>query len=252
MSFLSNLLKSTDLLATNVFSWNVDFLVECMSQNGNAVFRDKVLETRVSPRRCWIVLALTGVYSGVMFDFLQVCPFTGIGFSTMFDFCKCVSFHRLLGCPLQCLTFTSVSFHWVLGCPRRLPLAFVTRQMEPLVERDPIQEHPVLSIVRSIGTPLEESSTIVQGLKSQGRTLSKNVFYMFYKVIHFPHNWLCPTNYMLHNFQTIFAWRSFYCWSTAFASAPANSYFHSYACRKTLLNHQCVLWWFVFPNFWGY
>ena len=115
MSFLSNLLKSTDLLATNVFSWNVDFLVECMSQNGNAVFRDKVLETRVSPRRCWIVLALTGVYSGVMFDFLQVCPFTGIGFSTMFDFCKCVSFHRLLGCPLQCLTFTSVSFHWYWG-----------------------------------------------------------------------------------------------------------------------------------------
>ena len=143
--------------------------------------------------------------------------------SAMFDFHKWVSFHWVLWCPLQCLTFTSVSFHWVLGCPRRLPLAFVTRQMEPLVERDPIQEHPVQSIVRSIGTPFEESGTIVQGWKSQGITLSKNVFNMFHKVIHFPHDWLCPTNYMLRNLQTIIAGRSFYCWLTAFASAPANS-----------------------------
>ena len=103
-----------------------------------------------------------------MLDFLQVCPFTGIGFSTMLDFCKCVSIHWVLGyplqcltftsvcilsmvlmCPLLCLTFTSVSFHWVLGCPRRLPLAFVTRQMEPLVERDPIQEHRAPSTGRN-------------------------------------------------------------------------------------------------------
>ena len=64
-----------------------------MSQNGNAVIRDKV-PCSVSlitgyPLTC-AELAFTGVYSGVMMDFLQVCPFTGIGFSTMFDFHKCV------------------------------------------------------------------------------------------------------------------------------------------------------------------
>ena len=67
-----------------------------------------------------------------MFDFLQLFPFIGTGFSTMFDFHKFV-------------------LSLVLGCPRRLPLAFVTRQMEPVVERDPIQEHPVLSIVPVLG-----------------------------------------------------------------------------------------------------
>ena len=91
-----------------------------MSQNGNAVIRDKV-PCSVSlitgyPLTC-AELAFTGVYSGVMMDFLQVCPFTGIGFSTMFDFHKCV---LSLGteCPLQCLTFTSVCIlSMVLMCP---------------------------------------------------------------------------------------------------------------------------------------
>ena len=66
--------------------------------------------------------------------------------SELFDFHRCVSsLDTGTGYCLNCLSFTSVSFHWVPGCPRHLPLVFVTRQMKPVVERDSIQEHPILS-----------------------------------------------------------------------------------------------------------
>ena len=66
--------------------------------------------------------------------------------SDLFNFHRCVSsLDTGTGYCLSCLSFTSVSFHWVPGCPRHLPLVFVTRQMKPVVERDSIQEHPILS-----------------------------------------------------------------------------------------------------------
>ena len=93
---------------------------------------------------CAILLELGCHLSGVFVWISHVCHFTGTGV-----FSRLLVLTLVLGCPLESLLdFQMCVLSLVPRCPRRLPLAFVTRQMEPVLERDPIQEHQVLSTGR--------------------------------------------------------------------------------------------------------